>query len=180
MATRMQIRVSKPAQAKWNSLDSIDRAMLVKRAMKTEPPVYSSTIAAYDYPIQVDAEVKPDNLTLFGATLSKVLSSKVNELSYCSQWAALKSKELGPYTLEKQCAAGRMDVYFSSSQIVVEAKFSSNWKSALGQVIAYRYCCTKTHTGALLLIDGRDSNTDRHFIEEVCNSADIAVFWLNV
>jgi hypothetical protein len=96
------------------------------------------------------------------------------EVELAAQWAELTGVQ---YRLEQPCAAGRIDILLyplGRKPVIVEAKLAGDWKHALGQVLAYKYCLgADTHDTALLLL----SHDKIGLAEQCANSLSVKVYW---
>lgn len=96
------------------------------------------------------------------------------EVELAAQWAELTGIQ---YKLEQQCAAGRIDILLhplGRKPIIVEAKLAGDWKHAIGQVLAYKYCLGADAYDAAVLLLGHDRID---LAEQCANSLGIRVYW---
>lgn len=92
------------------------------------------------------------------------------------RWANQQKPLWGNYISEVRVSTGRIDLVFPSEKAIIEAKFTKGWKSALGQVLAYREVYRPGFRAGLLLLG---ESADRQLIESVCARFQVSVYWFN-
>jgi hypothetical protein len=95
--------------------------------------------------------------------------TRQKEVTLTQHWAAANLKD---YELEVTCRGGRADIVSHCRMLVIEAKFSVNWRTAIGQVQGYLALNFKGYRPAVLLYGDRCSK-----IDEIFSCLGIQLFW---
>lgn len=103
--------------------------------------------------------------------IESIITDTGNELWYGAR--LFKDKNL--WIREKKTLVGRIDGLNVKEKRIVELKFVSGWKSALGQIIAYGYFYQTFQKEIWLLEDKKISNKDKDLIREICGSFSVLV-----
>lgn len=107
--------------------------------------------------------------------IESIILTKSDELWYGSR--LFKDKNL--WIREKITPVGRIDGLNLKEKRIVELKFISGWKSALGQILAYSFFYPTFQKEIWLLEDKKISEKEKNLIREICKNLSVFVEFIN-
>jgi hypothetical protein len=108
--------------------------------------------------------------------IEAIINNYKNELWYGS----LLFKDKNLWIREKITPVGKIDGLNLKEKRIVELKFISGWKSALGQIISYGHFYPTFQKEIWLLEDKKISEKDKNLIREICGNFSVLVEFIPV
>jgi hypothetical protein len=119
---------------------------------------------------------KINSLCRIETLIESIINDTGNEFGYGSH--LFKDKNI--WIREKITPVGRIDGLNLREKRIVELKFISGWKSALGQISAYGHFYPTFQKEIWLLEDKKISNKDKNLIREICGNFSVLVDFIPV